>query len=265
MRRLGAEEDYTVESRNMRAMILAAGRGERARPLSDTVPKPLFPVNGRPLISYALGLLKDHGITDIVINVHHLADQIEQALSTCAEFGLNITFSREKRLLETGGGIAMAMKPYQHETFAVVNADVICDVDLGQILETHRQSQADATMILRDNPAPDRIPVVEWNPADERVLDIRGELRASTTSSRQMMFTGVQVLGPAAFEYLIPKRESVIDAFYLPALREGRRIHGYRCKGYWADLGTLEGYEDGCREIAGVTLEHFAPLPLECP
>ncbi|HQI77074.1 MAG TPA: sugar phosphate nucleotidyltransferase, partial [Candidatus Latescibacteria bacterium] len=92
----------------MRAMILAAGLGTRLLPYTKSLPKPLLPVNGKPLIAYPLGLVKEAGVKDVVVNVYHLADQIESALKACSTMGLNIRFARERNLLETGGGLSNA-------------------------------------------------------------------------------------------------------------------------------------------------------------
>ena len=246
----------------MRAMILAAGRGERARPLSDQIPKPLFPVSGHPLIAYPLGLLKAAGITDVIVNVHHLAEQIEETLRACDGMGLKIRISREQYLLETGGSIAYAQKLIGNQQFIVINADIICDIDLTQVIDDHVRSGCIATMVLRDNPEPERIPVVEWDPSMRQVLDIRGEIGRKLPASRATMFAGIHVMGPAVFEYILPKRESIIDGFYLPALREHRRIHGYFYEGYWADLGTLEKYRRVCEELPRQSLKHLEPVPL---
>ena len=246
----------------MRGMILAAGRGERARPLSDTIPKPLFPVAGRPLVAYPLGMLKGAGITDIVVNVHHLADQIEEQLRQCDGLGLRISLSREQQRLETGGGIAHARSLLGDDTFVAVNGDVICDIDLAAVIEEHSLTGAICTMVLRENPDPEHIPVVEWHPMSQHVLDIRRELGVTSRTSRPMMFTGIHVLDPTVFEYVLPMPESIIDAFYLPALRENRHVHGYAFDGYWAELGTEANYRAVCQEIAGRKLEHVEPLSM---
>jgi len=246
----------------MRAMILAAGRGERVRPLSDTIPKPLFPVGGHPLIAYPLGLLKAAGITEIIVNVHHLADQIEQTLRSCESMGLNIAFSRERSLLETGGGIAHAHQLIGDQPFIVINADILCDIDLRVLIDDHIRSGSVSTMVLRKNTDPSTIPVVEWDPVNRHVLDIRGEIGARTRHSCPTMFTGIHVMDPTVFEYIMPRRESIIDGFYLPALRERRHIHGYFHMGYWADLGTLEQYHSVCEELPQQPLKHLRPLPL---
>jgi NDP-sugar pyrophosphorylase family protein len=246
----------------MRAMILAAGRGERARPLSDRIPKPLFPVGGHPLIAYPLGLLKAAGVTEVIVNVHYLAEQIEEALRGCDAMGFSVQICREAYLLETGGGIANARKLIGDSPFFVLNADVICDVDLSEVVDEHIRSGCISTMVLRRNLDPAHIPVVEWDPRTRQVIDIRGDIGRRRPGSRAMMFAGIQIMEPTVFEYILPKRESIIDGFYLPALREHRHVHGYIHEGYWAELGTPESYHRTREELPRQSLKHFQPVPL---
>ena len=173
----------------MRAMILAAGKGERARPLSERIPKPLFPVNGSPVISYGLGLLKSAGITEVIVNVHHLADQIEETLSHVE--GMTIHLSHEGSLLETGGGIAKARGLIGNDTFLVLNGDVICDVDLKAVIDDHTGSGSVATMVLRENENPTKYAPVELETESRVVKDLRGDIGYSSTTSRSMLYTGV--------------------------------------------------------------------------
>jgi MurNAc alpha-1-phosphate uridylyltransferase len=115
----------------MRAMILAAGRGERLRPLTDRLPKPLIEVRGKPLIEWHLENLAASGFRKIVINVAHLGDQVEQALGDGSRWGVSIAWSREETALETAGGIAYAL--LGEDPFLIVNADVYCDYDFGAL------------------------------------------------------------------------------------------------------------------------------------
>ncbi len=142
-----------------RALILAAGRGARLRPLTDTVPKPLVEAAGKPLIHYGLELLRAHGIKDVVINVHHLADAIIESVGNGAELGLRIRFSVEETLLDTGGGIRQAAEllGIRREDpvgrpLVVLNADVVSEIPLGEVLARHTRSGALVTMVLRDDP-----------------------------------------------------------------------------------------------------------------
>jgi len=244
----------------MRGMILAAGLGTRMQPLTNRLPKPLLPVAGYPIIAYPLGLLKSAGITDVVVNIHHFAHLIEERLSGSAEVGMNITFSHEEALLETGGGIARVADLMGDETFVVVNADIICDIDLRKVIEDHHRYNAIATMVLRKNPDPSVIPIVEWDSSSRHVVDVRSELGTKSPSSLPMMFTGIHIFGPDVFDYLMPMRESVIDGFYLPAIRENRHVHGYVFDGYWEDIGTIERYKQACSAVQPASLQSFQPL-----
>jgi NDP-sugar pyrophosphorylase family protein len=247
----------------MRAMILAAGVGHRMKPLTDRLPKPLLPVAGYPLIAYALGLLRSAGISEIVVNTFHLADILEETLSRCAsDTGTQIVFSRETTLLETGGGLANARKLLGTEPFVVLNADVICDLDLRSVIDDHLKSDSLATMVLRVNPDPANIPIVEWDTVSRAVVDIRSDMSVTTSHSIHTMFTGIQVFNPDVFDYLTVKPESSISAFYLPALREGRRIQGRLHDGYWRDVGTPESYTEVNDSFEISQLRHFQPVAI---
>src|SRR5690606_23404464 len=140
----------------MKAMILAAGRGERMRPLTDHTPKPLLHVHGKPLIVWHIQRLVAAGITDLIINHAWLGEQIEQALADGSQFGARISYSAEQRALETAGGIRQVLPFFEDEPFLVINGDVWCDWDPVQAptIAAHltRSSKA-AWLLLVDNPA----------------------------------------------------------------------------------------------------------------
>ena len=136
-------------------MILAAGRGERMRPLTDHTPKPLLQVGGKPLIEWHIERLVRAGITDLVINHAHLGAQIEQALGDGSQFGAAIRYSDEGTALETAGGIAFALPLLGNEVFAVVNGDVYCDFDFSHLTAraTKLANSTDmAHLVLVNNP-----------------------------------------------------------------------------------------------------------------
>ena len=139
----------------MKAMILAAGRGERMRPLTDTTPKPLLTVDGKPLIVWVIERLKRAGVMDLVVNVSHLAEQIESALGDGARFGARIAYSFEHEVLETAGGIAWALPQLDHRPFLVVNSDVYSDYDFAGITQRAQTLSANqpAHLVLVNNPA----------------------------------------------------------------------------------------------------------------
>lgn len=246
----------------MRAMILAAGLGTRMGDLGERLPKALLPVAGHPLIAYPLGLLKSAGITDVVVNIHHHADAMVEHLAATERLGMSVTLSHEEVLLETGGGIASASRFLADDTFVVLNADTVCDVDLTDAIQEHAEYGPVATMVLRYNPDIDAFPPVAWDPRSKRVRDVRGALGTGARTDVATMFTGIHVMEPDVFGYLTQVRESVIDGFYLPALREGRHIHGRLCDGFWADVGTPERYGAVRETFDPARLRHFQPLDL---
>ena len=136
------------EREPVRAMILAAGRGTRLRPLTDTVPKPLVEVAGRRLIDYALDTVARSGIRDVVINVHHFADAVRAAVGDGGDRGLHVEFSVETELLDSGGGILAARPLLGGATVVTLNADTIVDVDLGELVRWHRRRAAIATLLV---------------------------------------------------------------------------------------------------------------------
>ena len=136
----------------MKAMIFAAGLGTRLRPLTDHTPKALVPIAGKTMLERVILRLKDAGFNDITINIHHFGEQIIEFLRTHNDFGATIHISDERdRLLDTGGGIKKA-RPFLdgNEPFLVHNADIICDVDLAELYRHHRESNAEATLLVSE-------------------------------------------------------------------------------------------------------------------
>lgn len=229
----------------MKAMIFAAGLGERLRPLTSRLPKALVPVAGRPMIDYPLALLRHYGICDIVINLHHLGDQIEAHLGSGAAHGLNIVYSKEDELLDTGGGLLKA-KPYlQHDRFVVINTDVLIDLPLKELLEFHRRRQAVATLVVRPDPMADQFGSMETDEAGRitRFLQVHRP-DAAPAVSEKLMFTGVQILEPRIFDYMPPpggqKKFGTTKDTYPRLLTSGEPLYGFRFTGYWQDLGTAQ-------------------------
>ena len=132
----------------MRALVLAAGMGERLRPLTDVTPKPMLELGGHPLIHYPLAMLRRAGITDVAINLHHLASVIQNGLGDGSQLGLRITYAPEPVLLGTGGPLNGLRNFLGGDTFVMANSDTILDLDLGAMLAFHRDQAALATIAL---------------------------------------------------------------------------------------------------------------------
>ncbi len=235
----------------MRAMVLAAGRGERLRPLTDTLPKPMIPVAGKPLIFYTLAYLKNCGVEEVVVNLHHLGERIQAYVGDGRQWGLRVFYSREGRLLGTGGGIQKAAPHLIGGSFLVMNADILVDLDLHDVFRFHRENHAAVTMVLRRDPEAERYGVIETD-GYGLVRQVLGRLPVRSGPWNRLMFTGVHVLEPEVFSYMEQRQDSfsIIDV-YLDMLRTGERIMGYEMKGFWTDLGTRARYEDLQRMVEG--------------
>ena len=234
----------------MKAMVLAAGLGTRLRPLTDRTPKPLLPVAGRPILLWNLLLLKRHGITDIIINLHHLGEQIVQVLGDGSRFGMRVAYSHEPTLLGTGGGIKQAAPFLKDGSFLVLNGDTLSACDLTGLLSAHRAGGALVTLALREDPEAAR-----WGPvtvdANSRILQINGAppLRDPPKPlPLPCMFAGIHLLEPAVLDAIPPGPGSIIDV-YLSLLRQGRILQGYRMSGYWSDVGTSERYAEAQQDV----------------
>lgn len=227
----------------MKAMILAAGIGSRLRPLTDTCPKPLVCVGGKPLIVYHLENLSRAGIKDVVINLHHLGEKIVDALGNGEEWGLHIRYSQEPVLLETGGGICTALPLLGNDPFIVVNADIWTDFDFSQL---YLPPESVAHIVLVDNP--------EHHPKGDYSLHEGVVLKKQEGQGKSYTYPGIAVLHPELFidaEPYIP--------FRLPALFEKaiatKKLSGQYHTGAWTDVGNIERLQLLEKTLAARTLK----------
>ena len=229
----------------MKAMVFAAGLGHRLQPLTETIPKALVPVAGRPMIDYPLLLLRRYGVREIIINLHHLGDRIEAYLGDGAKFGLKIGYSKERELLDTGGGLLKA-KPFLCQgPFIVINTDVLIDLPLAEVIAFHEEKKSTATLVLRVDELADQFGSMEID-SDGRIDRFLHAKRpsASAIAGPKLMFTGVQILNPRVFDYM-PTDEGVqkfstTQDIYPRMLVEEEPLYGFRFEGFWQDLGTAD-------------------------
>lgn len=213
----------------MKAMILAAGRGERMRPLTDDCPKPLLAAGGRPLIEWHLHRLAGAGFRQVVVNHAWLGERIEQALGDGSRLGLSIRYSPEREALETAGGIANALPLLGDAPFLVVNGDIWCDYDLGRARTLGERLQALdwlAWCVLIDNPP--------HNPAGDFAIDC-GRLRSG--GGPRLTFSGIGVYRPELFAE-IGRGSRARLAPLLTAAADVGRAGAERHVGRWTDVGT---------------------------
>jgi NDP-sugar pyrophosphorylase family protein len=221
-----------------RAMILAAGRGTRLAPLTHTTPKPLLPVAGRPLLEHILEFLRAGGITDVVINLHHLGHAIEAHVGDGSRFGVAVRYSWEDPILDTGGGIKRAEPLLAGEPFVVTNGDSLLELRLQDVLAFHRKRGAVATMVVRPDPDAARYGLIELD-ATDRVRRIVGTPAGVTGVLRPFMFPGLHVFEPDIFRWMESDRAySVVRETYLRLLAEDVPVYGFATDARWVNIDT---------------------------
>lgn len=226
------------------AMILAAGKGERMRPLTDHTPKPLLPVGGKPLILWHLEKLAKAGFGRIVINHAHLGDQIEEILGDGEAFGVELRYSREGEPLETAGGIATALPLIVGEIFPVVNADVFCDYDFARFAGIMARMQSEASLahlVLVDNPPhhPEGDFELEGNAVKDKGLPF---------PHSPLTFSGIGVYRRELFAATEPWKKAPLAPLLKEAMGNGL-VTGEHYSGRWLDVGTPERLRELDREI----------------
>lgn len=212
----------------MNAMLLAAGRGERMRTLTDHTPKPLLPAGGKPLIVWHIEKLARAGITEITINYAHLGAQIEAALGDGSRFGAQIHYSPEATALETAGGIANALPLLGDEPFAVINSDIYCDYDFAHlpVRATALQTSGDAAhLVLVNNPA--------HHPNGDFGLQNGGVVNGTP----RFTFSGIGIYHPALFAGIARGSSAPLAPLLRAQIAQGR-VRGEHYTGRWIDVGT---------------------------
>jgi len=211
----------------MKAMLLAAGRGERLRPLTDEIPKALVEAGGKPLIAWHLERLARAGFREAVINVSHLGNRIEERLGDGRGFGLRLHYSRERERLETAGGIANALPLLGRAPFLLVNADVYCECDFARLRALDLGADL-AHLMLVPNP-PHR-------PAGDFSLN---QARAGTEAAPRYTYAGVAVMNPSLVDPVKPGEKAPLAPLLYDAAAR-RRLGGELYAGPWQDVGTVE-------------------------
>ncbi len=245
----------------MKGFVLAAGFGQRLRPITEVVPKPLLPIGNLPLIGYAIKLLAHHGITDLIVNTHHLGQKLKEGLGDGSAYGVSITYSDEEEILGTGGGLKKMHEELQEGTFVVVNSDTIVGVDLAAALRAHQESGALATMVLRDDPHAAEYGQIEIDEGG-RIRRLLGHGPAAGTF-RSLMFTGVHVMEPRFLEYLPQGVNTCVNRYgYTKALQNDEVLQGFVTDGYFADAGTPARYYQAHLDALSqsIKLPHADPL-----
>jgi NDP-sugar pyrophosphorylase family protein len=256
----------------MKGLVLSAGYGERLRPLTDKTPKPILEVGGRPLIHYPLLTLRHAGITEVAINIHHLAAEVEHVLGDGSELGMRITYSPERELAGTGGPLVVLRDYFGNEPFVLLNCDTILDLDLAEVIRFHRERRGMATFVLRGGGDPDAYSRLECG-ADGRIHRMRllqGRTRGQfvdypsgldakiAATLTPYMYCGVMVCEPEVFA-MTPAAPpfSLMGDLFAPIVARGVPLFGYVHRGFFRTVDDLAGYEAVRKEFV------TAPPPLD--
>ncbi|HVN67182.1 MAG TPA: NDP-sugar synthase [Candidatus Sulfotelmatobacter sp.] len=227
----------------MRAVIIAGGLGTRLRPLTYNTPKPIVPVANRPFVLHQIELLRQHGITEIIINLHYLSSNIKKILGDGKAFGVKLFFSVEERPLGTAGAVKNAEQYFDDEPLVVFNGDALTDINIAQIVEYHKKKKARATLTLTRvaDPTPygliltakdGRVSNFIEKPSWEQVT------RYSANGPADTINAGIYVLDPAVFKNVPKGVEYSFERQLFPGLLEkGEPLYGYISDRYWIDIG----------------------------
>jgi mannose-1-phosphate guanylyltransferase len=244
----------------MKGFILAAGYGERLRPLTSQIPKPLVPVAGIPSICYSLALLKQNNINEIVCNLHYMHDDVMDFFRRNRDFGFTLEISVEKELLGTGGGVKKCQPFLKGDDFLLLNSDIITDLDLGRMIHLFHQSGKKGMLSLfplDEGGLPGTVSLKK-----DLVVDFNRTLASGIAPLYDYM--GAALLTPAVFDYLLNEHSSIVKTGY-SSLAKGGELGSFVHNGLWMDIGSLEklhgadtylqgegaAFLEGIREVLG--------------
>lgn len=231
----------------MKAVVMAGGEGTRLRPLTCHHPKPMVPIVNRPVIAHILELIRTHGITEVIVTLHFLAEEAVTYLGDGSDFGVNITYSVEDEPLGTAGSV----KQVEHlltEPFLIISGDALTDLNLSNIIKYHKDKNSIATITLLrvDNPLEFGVVIVDEDGKVRRFLEKPGwgEVFSDTVN------TGIYVLNPDVFKLMQPQRVYDWSKDIFPALlAKEAPLFGYVTQGYWCDIGNLQQYRQAQYDV----------------
>ena len=231
-----------------KAIILCGGQGTRLRPITYEIPKPLIPVQGKPLVEHLIDLFKKFGVTDIYLSVGYKKEKIKEYFGNGSKYGLNIFYIEEEQPLGTAGGLRQ-LKEKLTESFFVTNGDELKDFDLAAMYKTHKTNKAKATIALT---------TVE-DPSAYGVADISGsrivqfiEKPSKEKAPSKLINSGLYILEPEVIT-MIPEGFAMFEKDIFPKIAHEGKLFGHPFSGQWFDTGTMERYERALREWKGLS------------
>jgi NDP-sugar pyrophosphorylase family protein len=231
----------TVNRENIKtAFILAGGKGTRMRPFTYELPKPLIPVQGRPLIQHILDLLRKYEIRNIIISTGYMCDKIKEYFGNGSKFGLDITYVEEKEELGTAGALNLS-KDQLDKAFIMFNGDILANIDLHDFIDFHSRNDGLATIALTPVDDPTRFGVADLK--GDRIMKF---VEKPKTHISNLINAGVYVLEPEVIDY-VPKGKAMMETDVFPKLAAEGKLFGYPYDGQWFDTGTHESYENAIK------------------
>ncbi|MBI4534622.1 MAG: NDP-sugar synthase [Candidatus Melainabacteria bacterium] len=225
----------------MKAMVLAAGVGSRLDPLTTQIPKPLVPVANRPVMEHLLRLLKHHGVTQVVSNLHYLPERLVEYFGNGSKLGLDIQFYLEEKLSGDAGGVRACKEFLHDETFLVLMGDLLTDIDLSSLVKEHKKKGAIATIAVKQVADVSQFGVVLTN--EQGFITGFQEKPDPKEALSNLASTGIYILEPEVFQYIPQNGEYGFGRQLFPALVSiGAPVLGIEVFSYWSDVGTLKQY-----------------------
>lgn len=229
------------------AVLLAGGKGTRMRPFTYEIPKPMIPIQGRPLIQHIVELLRKYEVREIIFSVGYMSDKIKEYFGNGSKFGVNITYAEEEKELGTGGPLNL-IKEKLDETFLMFNGDILANIDLKDFVSFHEEKKGMATIALTAVSNPSRFGVARLK--GDNILEFIEKPPVEKEASN-LINAGVYVLEPEVLKY-IPKGRAMMEKDVFPKLAKKGRLFGYHFDGQWFDTGTPESYEIAIKNWKGV-------------
>lgn len=231
----------------MKAIILAGGIGERLRPLTDDIPKPLLPILGKPILEYCIENLKKHGLIDIILSIGYKAEKIKNHFGDGSRFGVNITYNVESQPLGTGGAVRdIVNKLGIRDNFALIWGDNVANHDISRMIIEHQKTDAEITMSLTPRNDVENFGVIGLE--GNRIIKFVEKPKREEAPSN-LINAGAFIINPGALD-ILPEGKSSIEkqCFELTSL-DKRKYHGFKHKGYWFPTDTIEKYKIAEQEM----------------
>jgi NDP-sugar pyrophosphorylase family protein len=230
----------------MKAVILAGGKGTRLKPYTTVFPKPLMPIDDKPILEIVVRQLKSHGFDEAIVTVGHLAELIMTFFGDGSKLGIKIKYSREDKPLGTAGGLGLIKKKELKETFLMMNGDVLTTLDFSDLVNYHKRNGAIATIALKKRDVKIDFGVVEIDDGNS-IVGYKEKPEID-----YLVSMGVYAFEPLVLEYIKPNEYLDFPDLIKKLISNGETVKGYVYDGYWLDIGRPDDYERANREIGEI-------------